>query len=64
MLDSVKEFKISTPGMSPRKILNSKVANGFNVGEQKEIFPSSPMKKVGSNGVSRHRKVLKYYDSQ
>ena len=60
MLDSVKEFKISTPGMSPKKILNSTVANGFNVREQKDIFPSSPVKKVGTNGVSRPREVLKY----
>ena len=57
MLDSVKEFKISTPGMSPKKIINSTVANGFNVREQKDIFPSSPVKRVGTNGVSRHTSV-------
>ena len=59
MLDSVAEFRISTPGMSPKKIINSKVANGFNVKEQKEIFKNSPEKKDSgaTNGVPRYREV-------
>ena len=55
MSDSVQEFMISTPGLSPKKIINSNVANGFYVREQKEIFQSSPLKK-DRNKVSRPRK--------
>ena len=45
MSDSVQEFMITTPGLSPKKIFNSSVANGFHVREQKGDLPSSPLKR-------------------
>ena len=55
MSDSVQEFMISTPGLSPKKIINPNVVNGFHVREQKEIFQSSPLKR-DKNKVPRSRK--------
>ena len=46
MSESIQELRLDTPGFSPKKIINSTLANGFQVKEQQNIsdFNTSPEK--------------------